>query len=193
MDLPSTPAAIINVHADDASIMDQEYPPNLLAHSRPVRRPVGAGDTIVIDGVGEVGHPFRKLYGRILRIEVDASSIASLGVPYHPFVDPTILSPNDALCIMQIFITNTQSTLLQPTTTWRVHDYNTRLSTHGLIECAGSNLLVWISPSQIISMIAILHADDIIHQLCGPVADRDCTLFTISTVIFNFPEGEWGS
>ena len=51
MDLPSTPAAIINVHADDASIMDLEYSPNFLAHSRPVGRPVGAGDTIAIDGV----------------------------------------------------------------------------------------------------------------------------------------------
>ena len=190
MELPSTPVAIVNMQVQaDQIMLEQEYPPNLFALARRVHRPIGPGDTVAIEGVDEVNHPFNIIIGRILGVEVEINSMHGIHVPFHPSIDPSPLPPNTPLALLQIFITKTQSKALQPSLIWPSYDANTMLSTNGVSECSPANLLVWISPHQIKQIISVLHLDDVINQVFGPVCNRDLTYFTTANVIFEYPGG----
>ena len=63
------------------------------------------------------------------------------------------------------------------------------ISSNGLSECAPANLLVWISPFNIKQIITVLHLEDVVNQVYGPVCNRVLTFFTTSNSIFDYPGG----
>jgi len=98
MELPSTPVAIVNMQVQaDQIMLEQEYPPNLFALARRVHRAIGPGNTVAIEGVDEVNHPFNIIIGRILRVEVEINSMHGIRVPFHPSIDPSPLPPTHHL------------------------------------------------------------------------------------------------
>ena len=63
------------------------------------------------------------------------------------------------------------------------------ISSIGLSECAPANLLLWISPYAIEQIISVLHLDDVVNQVYGPVYNRVLTFFTTPNAIFDYPGG----
>ena len=173
----------------EQTLLEQEYPPTLLALPHLVCRPVGPGDTVSIGGISELNHPFTQIIGRVLRVEVDITSIKSKHIPLHSSIDTGSSSPNSPLLLLQVFITKAQSNFIQPDLIWSSYDARTMILSNGGSECALANLLVWISPFNIEQIITVLHLEDVVNQVYGPVCNRVLTFFTTSNSIFDYPGG----
>ena len=87
MELPSSIFAFkVNVEAEEErELLNQQYPPQLLAMAPALRVPLAPGDTIEFDGTSSHDSIFKSYHGRILHVAVDPKFVAgSESIPMHP-------------------------------------------------------------------------------------------------------------
>jgi len=167
---------------NDGDKLQQQYPPRLLAFSSALRIPIAPGDTISFAGDSTDESTFKYYHARILQIVVDPSSmIDGDEIPFHPEAHHSSGMP---IMLAHIALTKSQSFHIFPHAIWKAHSAEVIAATSGLEECAFSNLLLWITPEQIVSLVPILHQKDCVDQKFGPVHEQLNCLFTTGRVYF---------
>mmetsp|Transcript_7240 Transcript_7240/g.16436 ORF Transcript_7240/g.16436 Transcript_7240/m.16436 type:complete len:258 (-) Transcript_7240:619-1392(-) len=130
-----------------------------------------------------------SILGRVIYIDADRSLVDASDIPVHP--DSALaINRTGPLIKLQLIMDQMMSEDLHPDATWPFLNEATLMATRGLLQVAHTNCVVWISPEQVIHLIAVFHTDDAINHTYGDISGRENAFFTCSNAMFDNGNGD---
>ena len=168
--------------------MPRAEPVRLAAYSRRLKRLITSTDTVRI---GKCRN-HQPLFGRIVKVEDNMSTVNASSVPLHPDLQSSLLSPSRESLVhrpvfmeMQLILLKPQSLAINERAEWRVHEGDVKMACRDLPEAAHTNCTVWISVDQVEAFIPVPHKDDCVNHTFGACDGRGDTLFTCMNATFD--------